>query len=129
MESLASNNCQSDIALPTASQNSTANFCFSGGIDFVFNLRRYLVASAIPFSVKKFLERDDILARSISVLPRNISTSLERFTINLAYVSLWSYSNPNDFVGFTACLFKSAKICWLRFNPLSKKNTTDTFSF
>ena len=33
-----------------------------------------------------------------------------------------------DFVGFTACLLRSANICWLCSRPLSSKTTTAIFS-
>ena len=33
-----------------------------------------------------------------------------------------------DLETLTACLFKSANICWLRFKPSSTNNTTDIVS-
>ena len=39
-----------------------------------------------------------------------------------------SYNSAIEFDVFTACLFRSVKICWLLSNPLSSKNTTEIVS-
>ncbi len=75
--------------LDIASQNSTANLCCSIETFFVlFNFKRFCVASAIPFSVKNFVDLFEIDVFSSSTRPRNISTEFAMFTTNCEKASL-----------------------------------------
>src|SRR5205814_83082 len=117
---------QSGTYLPTSFQNSITNSCSCFETCPFFALfRRALVPWKMLLSVKSFIERLEMVVLPVSVRPLKHGTAVIRLRESCDNGSRRSYKIPRDLVGRTACLLRSANICWQRLSPPSRKKTTE----